>query len=68
MAGLGTGMLLRGRELRGSCGGDEIRLPGGEVLSCGTCPKREASLCGTEEPLVALALASHPDPTKHSHS
>jgi hypothetical protein len=38
--GMALGAMTTGRCLRGSCGGPEVRLQGGESLACGTCPNR----------------------------
>ena len=34
------GVIFRRPCLRGSCGGPEVRAPGGESISCATCPNR----------------------------
>jgi len=65
MAGMGVGLLLQGRLLRGSCGGPQVLDPGGDPLSCGACPKKEAEVCPSDDPLVALARISHPNPRSH---
>ena len=41
--GMSVGVIARGRCLRGSCGGPEIRLASGEKVSCSTCPNRKAA-------------------------
>ena len=38
---MSVGVLLQGRCLRGSCGGEEIIGPNGELLNCGACPARK---------------------------
>lgn len=38
---LGIGVMFRGRCLRGTCGGEGVIGPNGEVLTCDTCPKRK---------------------------
>lgn len=38
---MAVGLILQGRCLRGSCGGEEIFGPDGELLNCDTCPVRE---------------------------
>jgi len=37
---MSVGVLFSGRCLRGSCGGPDVLGPGGESLSCATCPRR----------------------------
>lgn len=65
MAGMGLGVLLSNRSLRGSCGGPDIVTADGEALSCGACPRNEADVCPSDEPLVALAQIGHPNPRHH---
>jgi hypothetical protein len=65
MAGMGIGVILSDRTLRGSCGGADHVGPGGESLSCGGCAKQQADLCPSDDPLVRLAQISHPDPRHH---
>ena len=60
MTGLSIGMIVSGRRLKGSCGG--IAELEHEDLSCGGCAKREAEVCPTEDPMVALALRQYPNP------
>lgn len=40
VAAMAIGVMFRRPCLRGSCGGSEIHGPGGESLSCITCPRR----------------------------
>jgi hypothetical protein len=40
IAGMAIGVIFRRPCLRGSCGGPDVLGPGGEKLSCGTCPNR----------------------------
>jgi hypothetical protein len=40
IAAMAIGVIFRRPCLRGSCGGPEVQGPGGEKLSCGTCPNR----------------------------
>jgi hypothetical protein len=40
MLGLGIGYILRGRCFRGTCGGEDVFGPDGELLLCDHCPKR----------------------------
>jgi hypothetical protein len=40
IAGMAIGVMFRRPCLRGSCGGPEVLGPGGEKISCGTCPNR----------------------------
>ena len=44
---MSVGVMFTGRCIRGSCGGEEITGPNGELLNCDTCPvrkEREANL------------------------
>ena len=65
MAGMSVGVLLSDRRLRGSCGGVGVVSHGGDELSCGACPKADAELCPSDEPLVQLAQIGHPNPREH---
>lgn len=72
MAGMGVGVLVprlfpsaRHGGLRGSCGGPDVVTSNGETLSCGACPKSEAELCPSDDPLVKLAQIGHPNPQHH---
>lgn len=40
MAGLGLGVILAQRGLRGTCGSDPLKNKKGEDLTCGACPKK----------------------------
>ena len=40
VAGMAIGVMFRRPCLRGSCGGPEVLGPGGEKLSCDSCPNR----------------------------
>ncbi len=40
IAGMAIGVMFRRPCLRGSCGGPEVLGPGGEKISCDTCPNR----------------------------
>jgi hypothetical protein len=64
MAGMGIGVLVNGRRLRGSCGGDEVHGLDGDALSCGACPRNEAEICPSDDDMVRLAVIAHPDPRK----
>jgi len=64
MAGLGVGLMLQGRELQGSCGG-VVDQHGDDLVSCGVCSKKEADVCPSDDPLVALAQIAHPNPEHH---
>jgi hypothetical protein len=59
MAGLGLG-LIGGRRLRGSCGGLSAVGPDGDPMTCGACPKREAEVCPSDDPVVAAARVGYP--------
>lgn len=39
-AAMAIGAMLSGRCLRGSCGGAEVKGPGGESPACAACPNR----------------------------
>ena len=41
IAGMAIGVMFRRPCLRGSCGGPAIHGPGGEKISCATCPNRQ---------------------------
>ena len=38
---MSIGVIFSGRCLRGSCGGEEVVGPNGELLNCDTCPVRK---------------------------
>jgi len=65
MAGMGVGVLVSDRRLAGSCGGEAVLGPDGNPLNCGACPKNEAELCPSDDPLVRLAQIGHPNPSEH---
>lgn len=41
---MAIGVIFRRPCLRGSCGGEAVRGPDGAPLSCGSCPRRAATL------------------------
>jgi len=41
VAAMAIGVIFRRPCLRGSCGGREVKTPGGDSLSCATCPNRK---------------------------
>ncbi len=43
LAVMAIGVMFRRPCLRGSCGGPALETPGGERLSCATCPNRASS-------------------------
>lgn len=65
MLGMSVGVLFKGQDLRGSCGGGEVHDEQGESMSCGACPKAEKELCPSDDPLVLLAQIGHPNPIDH---
>jgi len=65
MAGMGIGVMLSNKALRGSCGGDTVVGADGDLISCGACPKKEVSVCPSDDELVRLAQIAHPDPKHH---
>lgn len=40
-AAMAIGLIFRGKCIRGSCGGEAILGPGGELLNCDACPVRK---------------------------
>jgi uncharacterized protein len=60
LAGLSVGIILSNRTLKGSCGGMSKLKEGGLDLGCGTCDRKEADVCPTDNRLVAIALVNHP--------
>lgn len=64
-AAMSIGVMLSGRSLRGSCGGDSVMDANGNPLSCGACPKKEASVCPSDDPFVRLAQIGNPNPRHH---
>lgn len=64
-AAMSIGVMVSGRSLKGSCGGDTVMDADGNPLSCGACPKKEQEICPTDDPLVRLAQIGHPDPKHH---
>lgn len=65
MFGLGIGVVLSQQGLRGTCGSDPIKNRKGETLNCGACPKKEAEVCPSDDPLVALAQIANPSKKLH---
>lgn len=64
MAAMAIGVIVNQRELQGSCGGAGEALHEVHGVSCGVCSKKDAEVCPSDDPLVALAQIGHPDP-KH---
>ncbi len=62
MLGMSIGVIFSNRVLRGSCGGPDVVMGDGDVLSCGACPRQEAEVCPSDDPLVALAQIGNPNP------
>ncbi|MFN2375344.1 MAG: hypothetical protein ABR538_02330 [Candidatus Binatia bacterium] len=44
MLAMAVGVLFSNRCLRGSCGGQDLRGPDGELLLCDSCPRRRERL------------------------
>jgi len=65
-AAMSIGVMVSGRKLKGSCGGDTVMDASGNPLSCGACPKKEQDICPSDDPLVRLAQIGNPNP-KHHH-
>ena len=64
-AAMSIGVIVSGRNLKGSCGGDTVMDANGNPLSCGACPKKEQEVCPSDDPLVALAQIGNPNPRHH---
>lgn len=41
MAVMAVGVIIKGKCIRGTCGGEEIIGPDGELLNCDHCPTRK---------------------------
>ena len=41
VAAMAVGVIFRGKCIRGSCGGEAMIGPDGELLNCDTCPVRK---------------------------
>ena len=65
MLGMGLGLIVSGRALKGSCGGNETLAAMGHEVSCGVCAKKEKEICPSDDLLVQLAQITHPDPKHH---
>lgn len=65
MLAMSVGLLLQNQELQGSCGGAGDALHEAHGISCGGCSKKEAEVCPSDDPLVALAQIGHPNPEHH---
>lgn len=65
MAGLGIGAIASKSGLIKSCGSDPLIDGKGQVFSCGACPKKEATVCPTDNPLAALAQIAYPSKDLH---
>lgn len=46
VAAMAVGVMFKRPCLRGSCGGPALHAPGGEKLSCATCPNRRRKAAG----------------------
>ncbi|MBT3219920.1 MAG: hypothetical protein HN348_12595 [Proteobacteria bacterium] len=60
MIGLGIGILIKGKAISGSCHSAAVHGP--DKCACG---RKDREMCPTNEPLVALAQISYPDPKRH---
>lgn len=65
MIAMSIGLLVQNQELQGSCGGAGDALAEVHGISCGVCSKKEAEVCPSDDPLVALAQIGHPNPEHH---
>lgn len=54
MAVMAIGVIMRRPCLRGSCGGSEVLGPGGESLTCATCPNRKKRRVQAESSLPVV--------------
>jgi hypothetical protein len=65
LAGLGIGFLLRGSELKGSCGGVGSDQDEGTCV----CSRKARQICPSDDPsgLVALAELGNPSRTRKDH-
>lgn len=54
---MSVGVMFKRPCLRGSCGGPEVLGPGGESLSCATCPNRDKARRRDEAPEGGLPVA-----------
>jgi hypothetical protein len=59
--GLSIGVIIANSPLRGSCGGSEHL----DLDGCGSCSKKEAEICPTDTPMVAIAQLAYPNPKHH---
>ncbi len=69
MLGLAIGVMFRGRCLRGTCGGEGVIGPNGEILTCDTCPRRkeiEEQLRREHEEEAIASTESLEEPTMSS--
>jgi hypothetical protein len=58
---MAVGVIFKNRSLRGSCGGAGVRGPGGEMLTCDTCPRRDEAECSEAVGPSNRMSASHCD-------
>lgn len=66
MGAMAIGVVLSDRALQGSCGGAGEALAEAHGVQCGVCSKKDAEICPSDDPLVALAQLGNPNP-KHHH-
>ncbi|MDA0321153.1 MAG: hypothetical protein O2923_00345 [Verrucomicrobia bacterium] len=57
-AAMAVGVLIRGRAMRGGCSSDPVIDDDGRLASCGVCPKKEISLCETDDETGLAGVAS----------
>lgn len=62
MLAMAVGVVFSNRALRGSCGGEEVRGPNGDALSCGACPRKERDVCPSSDDVSSLAQIGYPNP------
>lgn len=65
MAVMAIGVVVNNRELQGSCGGAGEALHEAHGIACGVCVKKDAEICPSDDPLVALAQIANPNPKHH---
>lgn len=63
---LSVGLIFNGKRIRGSCGGNQVKIKG-ETLECGACPKKEAQICESEDETGFLRLAKQAHPGGNHH-
>lgn len=60
---MSIGLIVKGRILKGSCGGVQPLSDKLEGFECGLCVKKDNDVCPTDNPLVAVATIGNPNRT-----